>query len=92
MPQEIFRLLLEFVYTGTCALFETETSAWKFIVPIEIETKPVVSETVIGKDGKRRKSEEFSRCERILRTVEKHARNFSILKLAEILGKVHRFF
>lgn len=101
VPAGIFQLFLEFIYTGTCALFETETSAWNLIIPAEVlcveknslsENSEVTYTTT--KEGKRKTTSgegcgENDRDEiSRIRIVQAYAKKLGILKLGEILEKV----
>ena len=59
---------------------------------MEAESEAHLAEKTNVKDNKKWKNGELGRCEEILRSVEAHARKFSVLKLAEILGKVNHYY
>lgn len=102
VPAGIFQLFLEFIYTGTCILFETESMSWNLTIPAEVLCADSLSEksgmidTTTSKEGKRKtttdegcgKSEETLR---IIRIVQAYAKKLGIHKLAEMLEKVCKF-
>lgn len=100
VPPEIFELLLEFIYTGTCALFETQISKWNFTAALQEESpsKRDFSFTQMDEATDLRKRTNYDECKkskklessmsRVLRVVQSHAKSLGIRKLAEILEKV----
>jgi hypothetical protein len=95
VPAEVFELILEFIYTGTCAIFETEAVKWNLKLPLEepLDKDNYAEDLPSAVELKRVKGEEWKSNERdglsrVLRMVQFHAKNVGLRKLAEILDKV----
>lgn len=90
IPAEIFQLCLEFMYTGTCPLFETDPAKWNLFIPAEVQVENSLTEKTKIVSGKkeRRKSEHENETLRIICMTQFYAKKLSIYKLAEMLEKV----
>ncbi len=100
VPPEIFELLLEFIYTGTCALFETQVSNWNFTAALQAESplKRDFSFAQMDEATDLRKRTSYDKCKKsekvesstslVLREVQSHSKSLGIRKLADILEKV----
>lgn len=95
VPAEIFGLMLEFIYTGTCAIFEKEVAAWNLTMFNSEECSDQYinagndrSVADLKKIDNEKNSDDREGPWRLLRMVQFHAKNFGIHKLAEILEKV----
>jgi hypothetical protein len=93
VPADVFELILEFIYTGTCAIFETEAAAWNIAFHSD-EYMDNFAGNASSDTGQKKKSDErwklneLDRFSRVLRMVQFHATNLQVRKLAEILEKV----
>lgn len=95
VPADVFELILEFIYTGTCAIFETEAVAWNLAFHLEESmdrdtyaenASSGTGQKIISDEGG--KLNERDRLSRVLRMVQFHATNLGLRKLAGILDKV----
>lgn len=93
VPAEVFELILEFIYTGTCAIFEKEVAAWNLSFlhseecmhqHISTGNGPSIADQI--SDGQN--SDDRGGPWRLLRMGQFHAKNLGVRKLAEILEKV----
>jgi hypothetical protein len=96
VPADVFELILEFIYTGTCAIFEAETFTWNLALHLEESMDRDYAENVSCSKGlklrsDREKLNERDGFARILQIVQFHATNLGLRKLVEILDKVMRF-
>ncbi|XP_057374411.1 inhibitor of Bruton tyrosine kinase-like [Daphnia carinata] len=96
VPAEVFGLILEFIYTGTCAIFEKDIAAWNLSFLhskecmhqyISTGNDPNMAHQKIINDGEN--ADDRGGPWRLLRTVQFHAKNLGVRKLAEILEKAH---
>lgn len=94
VPAEVFEFILEFIYSGTCAIFEKEVAAWNLSFlhseecmhqHISTGNGPSIADQI--SDGQN--SDDRGGPWRLLRMVQFHAKNLGVRKLAEILEKAH---
>ena len=99
VPPDVFELLLEFIYTGTCALLETKFCNWNLTANLHLESRVKSDSFAHVENCDKADATDFNKIANddvsessdsaVLRVVQLHAQNLCIRKLAEILEKVN---
>lgn len=99
VPANIFELLLTYIYTGTCVLFEAQACAWKLSLRACTENLNIEKSSIrdvskkahdqIPEKEEKDRSDDVIKSLDILRIVQAYARKLGVQKLAEVLEKVN---